>query len=452
MSSSTQQTLSIAPMIQWTDTNWRYLFRHITRKTLLYTEMTMDGTLLHQRNDLKRFLGHTRVEHPLVLQLGGSDPALMSEAGYIAESFAQYHSININCGCPSTKAKKAGFGAELMLDPDNTAEIVRALKRKVTHTDITVKCRLGILPDHDSYEELQHFITSVHQAGADSIIMHARNCILTGLTPAQNRSIPPLRYDLVHRLVAEYPDIDFYLNGGLTSFEQCEMHMGIGLESDSTDDVTTVFNSLSLSEEQRAMCKTHPVKGCMVGRQAYKDPWMFATADSRFFNSTDPGISRGQALNNYIDYCQVLCDSSSNQTSCHDVPDSIDGGVIQAVDALATLTVNDKDTSDDDSDRDLLQIDRAYEPKMGNYFNYSENLKPLHNFFNGCPGGSTAYKRKLDALCVEATRRRKAINSSETGKESGRMNPEEQFEVFQDIMRDSLEGTISNEFLEEIPC
>ncbi len=224
---SKRHILSIAPMIQWTDRHWRYFMRQITKKTLLYTEMTMDNTLIHNPANLEAFIGHLKdVEHPLALQLGGNDPEKLGEAAYLCESFASFNEINLNAGCPSNKAKKAGFGAELMLSPDLVRQIVHEMKRRVTHTEVTVKCRIGVT-NRESYENLVEFVNAVKSGGVTHMVIHARSCVLKGLSPAQNRSIPPLHPEVVHRLVSEFPDMTFALNGGVVGFDEAKMHLGM---------------------------------------------------------------------------------------------------------------------------------------------------------------------------------------------------------------------------------
>jgi tRNA-dihydrouridine synthase A len=200
-------------MIQWSDRYWRYLMRQITKDTLLYTEMTMDAALNYNSQSLEPFLGHDEIEYPLALQLGGCDPKSMGEAAYLAESYGAYESINLNAGCPSNRAKKAGFGAELMLEPELVRKILSEMKRTVTHTDVTVKCRLGVT-NRDSWEELKEFIHSVSQSGVRHVVVHARICILAGLSPAQNRTVPPLNHQMVYDLVNEFPEMRFTINGG----------------------------------------------------------------------------------------------------------------------------------------------------------------------------------------------------------------------------------------------
>ncbi len=189
--------------------------RLITKKTLLYTEMVMDASINYNRTNLEPYIGHDQTaEHPLAVQLGGCDPESVGEAAYICETFASFQSINLNCGCPSNRAKKCGFGAELMLEPSLVRQLVHSMQRRVTHTDVTVKCRIGVTPGRESFEELCEFVHAVRAGGARTVVLHARLCVLRGLTPAQNRSVPPLHHEVPHKLVNLFPDMTFVLNGG----------------------------------------------------------------------------------------------------------------------------------------------------------------------------------------------------------------------------------------------
>jgi tRNA-dihydrouridine synthase len=220
-------------MIGWTDRNYRYLIRQITRQTLLYTEMVMDKAIVYNTTNeqLADYIGfNNEVEPPLVLQLGGNDPERLGEAVSIAERYGQFAEINLNNGCPSNKAKKAGFGAELMLEPELVRQILHTMQRRASHTEITVKCRIGIKGKKESWDDLVTYIEACRAAGCRKVIVHSRVCVLSGLTPAQNRTIPPLRYDVVYRLIDQYPELKFVLNGGVKSMEEVDCHMrGTGL-------------------------------------------------------------------------------------------------------------------------------------------------------------------------------------------------------------------------------
>ena len=201
--------------------------RQITRETLLYTEMMGDSAVTHNSSQLESFIGiNHHIESPIAVQLGGCNPEVLSEAAYLCEGYGQFYEINLNAGCPSNKAKKAGFGAELMLDPESVRKIVYTMKRKLSRTEVSVKCRLGVT-GRDSWSDLVEFIEAVRAGGVRRIIVHARSCVLRGLTPAQNRSIPPIRYEPVHRLAEMYPDMSIVLNGGITSFDQVDQHVSL---------------------------------------------------------------------------------------------------------------------------------------------------------------------------------------------------------------------------------
>ena len=308
--------------------------RGITKHTLLYTEMTMSNTLIHNPSILQTFIGHSTDEHPLSLQLGGNTAESLGEASYLACSYCpDWHSINLNCGCPSNKALTQGFGAELMLDTENTRQCVQAMVRK-SSVPVTVKCRLGAIPGLDTHEQLVHFITNVKSAGCSHIIVHARDCMLKGLSPAQNRNVPPLRYDDVALLRSEFPDIDFTLNGGVTTLQQA---------AEFLTDVSTAPTPTPTPPYQECSAN-NSLQGVMIGRAAYNNPWILADADSLFFNTPDMHNTRRQALERYLSYC------------------------------------------------DGLERDSA------RYFNTTACIKPLHNFFAGAGNFQTMYKRKLDAV------------------------------------------------------
>lgn len=259
--------------------------RQHTEKTLLYTEMIMDDALIYNHpHRLESFLGHSDIEHPLAVQLGGSDPEKLGKAAAICEEYKQFHEINLNCGCPSNKAKKAGFGAELMLEPDLVRQIVYEMKKQVSTTDITVKCRLGVT-GREQWGDLVEFVQAVKSGGVNTMIIHARHCVLKGLSPAQNRNIPPLCYDQVHELVQLFPDMRFILNGGITSFDQAKEHL---------------YNDNYVSKSLLSLPEVH---GVMIGREAYNNPYSMCTADQNFFGMEDkPVPSRGHILEAYLDY------------------------------------------------------------------------------------------------------------------------------------------------------
>jgi len=237
-------------MLDWTDRHFRYFARLITRRTLLYTEMVTTGALLH--GDRGRFLRHDPAEHPVALQLGGSDPAEMAACARLGADWG-YDEININVGCPSDRVQNGRFGACLMAEPGVVADCVAAMKA-VVDVPITVKTRIGI-DERDSYEELAAFTDTVLSAGCDLLIVHARKAWLKGLSPKENRDVPPLRYDVVERLKGDFPALPMVINGGITSLVQA-----------------------------KAMLQTFD--GVMIGREAYHNPWMLAEADTLIFGES----------------------------------------------------------------------------------------------------------------------------------------------------------------------
>ena len=242
-------TLSVAPMLDWTDRYCRFFLRQISRHTLLYTEMVTTGALLHQEPG--RFLDYHPEEHPLALQLGGSDPVELAACTRLADEWG-YDEVNLNVGCPSDRVQSGRFGACLMAEPGLVAECVAAMAG-ATQRPVTVKHRIGI-DDLDSYTGLSDFVDTVSQAGCRTFIVHARKAWLQGLSPKQNREIPPLEYDVVHRLKQDFPDLELVINGG--------------------------FHTLAQVEQQLAR-----VDGVMIGREAYRNPWILAGADARLFGA-----------------------------------------------------------------------------------------------------------------------------------------------------------------------
>ena len=241
--------LSVAPMMDCTDRHFRYLVRLVTRRTLLYTEMVTSAALVHGRRE--RLLDFAETEHPIALQLGGSDP---DELGQCARFAAErgFDEINLNVGCPSDRVRKGRFGACLMAEPDVVAASVEAMIA-AAGLPVTVKTRIGI--DHrDRYEDLVEFVEAIDAAGCRTVIIHARKAWLSGLSPKENREIPPLRYDVVYRLKADFPALEVIVNGGITSLEEAARH-------------------------------NERVDGAMMGREAYRNPFVLATADHRVFGT-----------------------------------------------------------------------------------------------------------------------------------------------------------------------
>ncbi|MDL2342621.1 tRNA dihydrouridine(20/20a) synthase DusA [Deinococcus sp. MIMF12] len=259
-------TLSVAPMMDWTDRHCRVFHRTLTRRTLLYTEMVTTGAILH--GDRERHLGFSPVEHPVALQLGGSDPAALAECARIAGDWG-YDEVNLNCGCPSDRVQSGAFGACLMATPDVVARAVEAM-RGATNLPVTVKHRIGI-DDLDRYEHLTRFVSTVAAAGGETFIVHARKAWLSGLSPKENREIPPLRYEVVRQLRADFPGLTVVLNGGVLSLEAAREH-------------------LSWAD------------GVMIGRAAYGEPYLLATADRDVFGEAVAPPTRREAIEAFLPY------------------------------------------------------------------------------------------------------------------------------------------------------
>src|SRR3954447_4809616 len=240
----------IAPMMDWTDRHCRVFHRHLTRRSLLYTEMLTTGAIIH--GDRERLLGFDAIEHPVALQLGGSVPRGLALAARIGEDFG-YDEINLNVGCPSDRVKDGRFGACLMAEPELVAACVDAMKRAVA-VPVTVKCRIGI-DDQDPELALDNLAHAVVDSGCDALIVHARKAWLSGLSPKENRDIPPLDYDRVYRLKRAMPDVPVIINGGILSIDEARAHLA-------------------------------HVDGVMLGRAAYQEPWRLLSVDNDIFGDT----------------------------------------------------------------------------------------------------------------------------------------------------------------------
>jgi tRNA-dihydrouridine synthase A len=258
--------LAVAPMLDWTDRHCRYFLRLITRRTLLYTEMVTTGALIH--GDQDRHLRFDPAEHPIALQLGGSEPNDLARCARLGQGWG-YDEVNLNCGCPSDRVQNGRFGACLMAEPALVADCMAAMKAAVT-IPVTVKSRIGI-DDRDSYQELVEFVGAVVEAGCDALIVHARKAWLQGLSPRENREVPPLRYDIVARLKADFPGLTIVINGGVQTLEAVAGFL------------------------------TH-LDGVMIGRAAYEDPWVLAGADQRIFGESWPQPTRHQVLERFLPY------------------------------------------------------------------------------------------------------------------------------------------------------
>jgi len=255
-------------MMDWTDRHCRVFHRLMTRRARLYTEMLTTGAVIH--GDRQRLLAFDPSEHPVALQLGGSDPRDLATAAKIGEDFG-YDEININVGCPSDRVKDGRFGACLMAEPQLVAEGVSAMKRTV-HVPVTVKCRIGI-DDQDPEVALDTLARGVVAAGADTLIVHARKAWLNGLSPKENRDIPPLDYDRVYRLKAAMPDVPIIINGGIASLDEAKQHLG-------------------------------HVDGVMLGRAAYHDPWRLLAVDSDLFGEAPPHATMKDVFEAMVPYIE----------------------------------------------------------------------------------------------------------------------------------------------------
>jgi tRNA-dihydrouridine synthase A len=260
--------LSIAPMMDRTDRHYRYFMRQITKRTLLYTEMITASALL--RGNQNKLLAFSEVEPPLALQLGGDDPGQLATCARLAEGWG-YSEVNLNVGCPSDRVQSGHFGACLMAQPTLVAHCVAAM-RHATSLPVTVKHRIGI-DGLEGYADLAHFVRIVAQAGCDRFIVHARIAVLQGLSPRQNRTVPPLRYADVYRLKEEFPGLVIELNGGVTTLAQVSTHLGA-------------------------------VDGVMIGRAAYDNPYLFALADTLYFADPAPPPTRRQVIAAMIPYVE----------------------------------------------------------------------------------------------------------------------------------------------------
>ena len=237
----------VAPMMDWTDRHCRVFHRAMSSKAFLYTEMVTTGALIH--GDVERHLGFDPLEHPVALQLGGSEPGDLAACARLAQRYG-YAEVNLNCGCPSERVQRGAFGACLMETPEQVADCVKAMCDAVS-IPVTVKHRIG-LGRHEGYDFVRDFVGTVAAAGCGLFIVHARNAWLDGLSPKENREVPPLRYDIVHRLKAEFPGLTIILNGGLTTHEG-------------------------------ASAAVQGLDGVMFGREAYHNPWVLAEVDARWY-------------------------------------------------------------------------------------------------------------------------------------------------------------------------
>ena len=259
---------SIAPMMQYTDMHDRYLLRLISKKVFLYTEMVTTGAILYGK--CFHQLEFNKEEHPVAIQLGGSDVDDLVKSAKIAEDYG-YDEINLNAGCPSDRVQKGRFGACLMLEPEHVAECLNAMQTNVK-VPVTIKCRLGV-DHHEDYEFLYNFVNIVQDAGIKHFIIHARNGILKGLSPRQNRHIPPLKYDYVYQLKKDFPNLNITINGGIKTIDECKNHLKY-------------------------------VDGVMIGRAAYENPFLIKDIDTELYGIESNINSKKSILNKYLDYVE----------------------------------------------------------------------------------------------------------------------------------------------------
>jgi len=264
-------------MMDWTDRHCRYFHRLLSRHALLYTEMVTTGALVH--GDVERHLRFNFEEHPVALQLGGSEPNDLAHCAKLGEQWG-YNEINLNCGCPSERVQRGSFGACLMADPQLVADCVKAMADSIS-IPVTVKHRIGI-DKSESYEFVRDFVGTVSQAGCNTFIVHARNAWLKGLSPKENREVPPLRYQMVHQLKRDFPELTIAINGGITTASQ-------------------------IADELQH------VDGVMFGREAYHNPWLMADWDESFFSAAASTASRESIE-------AQMCDYMAAQFAAHGTP------------------------------------------------------------------------------------------------------------------------------------
>jgi len=258
----------VAPMMDWTDRHCRVFHRQLSRHALLYTEMVTADAVIH--GDRQRLLGYSEAEHPIALQLGGSNPAKLAEAARIGADLG-YDEINLNVGCPSDRVQEGRFGACLMAEPEVVAECVAAMRGRQP-VPVTVKCRIGI-DEQDAEEDLRRFIDAVAAAGCATFIVHARKAWLKGLSPKENREVPPLDYGRVYRLKAARPELEIVINGGIETIAAAQAHLD-------------------------------HVDGVMVGRAAYQNPAILADVDRMIFDAADESSTRAEALRAIVPYVE----------------------------------------------------------------------------------------------------------------------------------------------------
>ena len=269
--------LSVAPMMDWTDRHCRTFHRQISRHTWLYTEMVTTGALLY--GDVARHLDFNEEEHPVALQLGGSEPADLAKSAKLGEQWG-YDEINLNCGCPSERVQKGAFGACLMAEPQLVADCVKAMRDAVS-IDVTIKHRIGI-DQSESYDFVRDFVGTIAQAGCRTFIVHARNAILKGLSPKENREIPPLNYDFAYQLKRDFPHLEIIVNGGIKTEAEIDLHL-------------------------------QHLDGVMIGREAYHNPYLMAAFDARYYSDATTAKTRAQVLDAMLPYIHAQLERHGKQ-------------------------------------------------------------------------------------------------------------------------------------------
>ncbi|TBR42178.1 tRNA dihydrouridine(20/20a) synthase DusA [Marinomonas agarivorans] len=258
---------SVAPMMDWTTSDYRVFARLLSRNALLYSEMVTTGALLQGKNP-DRFLRYHETEHPIALQLGGSDPLALAQCARLAEQY-HYDEVNLNAGCPSDRVQNSLIGACLMAHVDKVKDMMKAMQDACS-IPVTIKHRIG-LDEQEDYTVVRDFVGEIATTGVTTFIVHARNAILAGLSPKENREIPPLKYHYVYQLKKDFPQLEIIINGGIKTLAECDEHL-------------------------------HQVDGVMVGREAYHNPWLLSSIDSHLYGCDDPFTNRFDALNAFIPY------------------------------------------------------------------------------------------------------------------------------------------------------
>ncbi|MBA3988021.1 MAG: tRNA dihydrouridine(20/20a) synthase DusA [Idiomarina sp.] len=259
---------SVAPMLDWTDRHCRYFHRQMTRQAIVYTEMVTTGAIIHGKND---FLAYDQAEHPVVLQLGGSNPQDLATCTRLAVERG-YAEVNLNLGCPSDRVQNGSFGACLMAEPQLVADCVKAMQDAAQDVPVSIKTRLGI-DEHDSYEFLLELLHAVEATGLRRVTLHARKAWLKGLSPKQNREIPPLDYARVYQVKQDLPQLQLHINGGIQDLDQAKQHL-------------------------------EHVDGVMLGRAAYQNPWMLSKVDADLFGQQNPVHSPQQVVDLMAPYIE----------------------------------------------------------------------------------------------------------------------------------------------------